>query len=112
MMLTVPSILKQPARAYGADDDKSTPPAFSILYSIQITLNNRYWDTSGECRSGEGLSDARMRLISGHQSKKALKFISTSYPTLSKALTRNLSKRLPSEHYFAPGSKSVGFCPN
>jgi hypothetical protein len=55
MMLTVPSILKQPARAYGADDDKSTPLAFSILYSIQITLNNRYWDTSGECRSREWL---------------------------------------------------------
>jgi hypothetical protein len=54
MMLTVPSILKQPARAYGADDDKSTPLAFSILYSIQITLNNRYWDTSGECRRVNG----------------------------------------------------------
>jgi hypothetical protein len=25
--------------------------AFSILYSVQITLNNRYWDTSDECRS-------------------------------------------------------------
>jgi len=24
--------------------------AFSILYSVQITLNNRYWDTSDECR--------------------------------------------------------------
>jgi len=25
--------------------------AFSILYSVQITLNNLYWDTSDECRS-------------------------------------------------------------
>jgi hypothetical protein len=67
MMLTVPSILKQPARAYGADDDKSTPPAFSILYSIQITLNNRYWDTSGECRS---LVDAliQMAQVTRHHS--------------------------------------------
>ena len=24
--------------------------AFSILYSVQITLNNRYWDTSDERR--------------------------------------------------------------
>ena len=25
--------------------------AFWILYSVQITLNNRYWETSDECRS-------------------------------------------------------------
>lgn len=25
--------------------------AFSIQYSVQITLNNRYWDTPDECRS-------------------------------------------------------------
>jgi hypothetical protein len=25
--------------------------AFSILYSVQITLNNRYWDTSDDCQS-------------------------------------------------------------
>jgi hypothetical protein len=24
--------------------------AFSILYSMQITLNNRYWVTSDDCR--------------------------------------------------------------
>ena len=29
--------------------------AFSILYSVQITLNNRYWDTSDECRRPEVL---------------------------------------------------------
>ncbi len=28
--------------------------AFSILYSVQITLNNRYWDTSDECRRRYG----------------------------------------------------------
>jgi hypothetical protein len=27
---------------------KHTSP-FSMLYSVQITLNNRYWDTSDEC---------------------------------------------------------------
>jgi hypothetical protein len=26
------------------------PSVFSILYSVQITLNNCYWDTSDECR--------------------------------------------------------------
>src|SRR5450755_1372297 len=51
MMLTVPSIFTQPARASGADDDNALPSVFSILYSVQITLNNRYWDTSDECRS-------------------------------------------------------------
>jgi hypothetical protein len=54
---------------------------------------------------------AQIQLISGHQSKKALKFICICYSMLSKALTRNLSKRLPSERYLAPGSKSVCFTP-
>jgi len=32
---------------------------FSILYSVQITLNNRYWDTSDECRRSN-MHDLRM----------------------------------------------------
>jgi hypothetical protein len=52
MMLTdCASIFKQLTRAFGADDDNAHPSAFSILYSVQITLNNRYWDTSHECQS-------------------------------------------------------------
>jgi len=36
---------------------------FSILYSVQITLNNRYWDTSDECRRSRQFLNAFPREI-------------------------------------------------
>jgi DNA phosphorothioation-dependent restriction protein DptG len=56
MMLTVLFLRLQPTYAPPARMMTTHTSAFSILYSVQITLNNRYWDTSDECRSQPLLS--------------------------------------------------------
>jgi hypothetical protein len=63
MMLTVLFFDLQPTnvRAYGADDD--TAPPFSVLFSLWVTLTNRYWVTSDERRRPEMCTTTSVRPI-------------------------------------------------